>query len=836
MSRISALLALVGLIFALAPPVHAFDAGDLNQDGVVDQKDMAILYQAWRDFRAGTAVASLPGSEPRADINADGVIDHKDFGLFLDSWMGTYKPSITTTDFLVFNVGDKRYWVDSDGIFQWRDSLLALTGFADGVDEQHLPVLEVDEVHDQWRMTGGHILATGIYLGGQGYTYAEPMQLPDKLVQGVAAMVESDVMQGTTNEGHLSLTLTLLDIDQTVATTAHTYPGCAKVEVVRHGTINSVAYDDDSIYWLAPAMGWVQRDRNPASPGTNMARLQYIKVGTTEYGTIPTASVANLYPLTAGNLLIVMNGSTVDGQKCISTVKSLAGVTVAFQATLGLPVGDSGEYLKQSSGCMSGIAGWKNSGDVNDYALSPMVNFGSTFTLGTSIMSSGAVKYNGNNNYATYEAVICPTAIDQTVVATGTTFQHCAVLDWHLSATVTGFDLLHGEDTRLWFAPGVGIVQVQSLDNLGNTVGDRSPAVYVRVGSTTYGTQPTIDAGAAMKLAQGNAWGYADSTSNGSWDTVTIEAPETISGVSASSVTEIRGDGGSQTFDRIQSDYWRTTASNLSFCGHRADPDDDGPTGIGMRKYTGASTMDVARTLAMGDEVSSAWVNLYDSRQPSLVIGQMRVTMLLASGMSMDTPAGTFSNCQVVEELLEIATTSGGMVNLITRVVDPTAGVIAYQSADSTSAGTLWKLVWGRVGANTWGGVGGLNIDTSFPLVQGNTWQLGIDTDYQTWLVEAAQTMNGFTGTVPVSMTPNPPATSSGSTGTAMPRRGGRSGWITGRMLLMGPISRPSASRCRSRARRGLLAMWSGRRRRCRCRPRGRPIPARWSSRRRSST
>jgi hypothetical protein len=240
MSRISALLALVGLIFALAPPVHAFDAGDLNQDGVVDQKDMAILYQAWRDFRAGTAVASLPGSEPRADINADGVIDHKDFGLFLDSWMGTYKPSITTTDFLVFNVGDKRYWVDSDGIFQWRDSLLALTGFADGVDEQHLPVLEVDEVHDQWRMTGGHILATGIYLGGQGYTYAEPMQLPDKLVQGVAAMVESDVMQGTTNEGHLSLTLTLLDIDQTVATTAHTYPGCAKVEVVRHGTINSV--------------------------------------------------------------------------------------------------------------------------------------------------------------------------------------------------------------------------------------------------------------------------------------------------------------------------------------------------------------------------------------------------------------------------------------------------------------------------------------------------------------------------------------------------------------------------------------------------------------------
>jgi hypothetical protein len=98
----------------------------------------------------------------------------------------------------------------------------------------------------------------------------------------------------------------------------------------------------------------------------------------------------------------------------------------------------------------------------------------------------------------------------------------------------------------------------------------------VRVGSTTYGTQPTIDAGAAMKLAQGNAWGYADSTSNGSWDTVTIEAPETISGVSASSVTEIRGDGGSQTFDRIQSDYWRTTASNLSFCGHRADPDDDG--------------------------------------------------------------------------------------------------------------------------------------------------------------------------------------------------------------------------------------------------------------------
>ena len=360
MLRLGVYITLIGLFLVMAPLAHAFDTGDLNQDGIVDRDDLAIAFQAWRDFRAGTSVASLPGLEPRADIDHDGDIDHDDFAAIVGDFLHVGKASVNTADFLVFHVGDKRYWVDPDNIYQWKDMLVALSGYADGVDEKHLPVLEVDEVHDQWRMTGGHIFAHGIYLGGQAYTYATEMQLPDKLLQGTAATVESDVMQDAANKGHLSLTLTLVDVDQTVVTPAHTYSHCAEIRVVRHGTINTVPYDDDSIYWLAPGLGWVQRDRDPSNPGTFMARLQYLKVGTTEYGTIPTALVANLYPLAVNNLLIVKDGNTVDGQKVFTTTKSLSGVTVAMQGSLGLPGGRRRRLLQADVGVCQRVGRLEN--------------------------------------------------------------------------------------------------------------------------------------------------------------------------------------------------------------------------------------------------------------------------------------------------------------------------------------------------------------------------------------------------------------------------------------------------------------------------------------------
>jgi hypothetical protein len=764
-------LVFVALFLAVAPLALAFDTSDLNHDGEVDARDAGIFFQAWRHYRAQIP---LTGLELNADVypvgSPDGVIDRNDFRVFVEAFVQSYTPKINLADYMVFNVGDKRYWVDNDIIFQWRDEVALLAGQPDGVNEQHLPVLPVDEIHDHWLLQSGHIIAYGITIGGQTYTYATPMQLPDKLTQGVPVTVESDVRQGATNFGHVALTLTLLETGQTVAAPAHTFTGCAKVEVVRHGTINSVEYDDDSIYWLGPGMGWVQRDRDPAHPGTYMARVQKIKVGATEYGSVPSAAVAGLLPLPAGNMVILQQGDMTHGQSVLSS-KTLSGQTVGVLAAFGLPVGDDAEYFTLAGGAASGLAGWKAWGDPYDYALSPVVSFGSTFTMGASVtVEDGKVKYNGNNSYADYQAVICPVGIEQTVNAAGTAFQHCVALDWHVGAVRPGhIEGLRQEDTRLWLAPGVGIVQMQGLDDIGNATGPVFPAVYAKSGATTYGTQPPMDLGNAMKLAAGNAWGLGY-PSRDEWKVFSVEAAETVGSITgAVPLTEVRSNtygGGQSLFAAMQSDYYYLTPTQMRLVGHRAEPDDfGGPiTLIGS-----TATNNHARVLAMGDSsVTTGWMALVDSRTglPVLVNGQqlsMRRTMCYAGrATSYNAILGTdFAGCDVVQAYQEFKRGSipWGAPEIYTWLYDAQAGMVEYHQVRSGEGGEDWWLKWARVGARTWGGVESISFDiaTYFPIAQGNTWRLGPtapSTSYENWVVDSARTVGSYTNTFPVIMTP----------------------------------------------------------------------------------
>jgi len=79
--------------------------GDVNGDGVIDQKDLDILQALFNTTKASS------NWNPRADLNGDGIIDLQDFfictqhqGLTYDVWLATRTlqlscPSCSTTGY-----------------------------------------------------------------------------------------------------------------------------------------------------------------------------------------------------------------------------------------------------------------------------------------------------------------------------------------------------------------------------------------------------------------------------------------------------------------------------------------------------------------------------------------------------------------------------------------------------------------------------------------------------------------------------------------------------------------------------------------------------------------
>lgn len=82
MTRVSAVVLFLGLCLAVAPRALALDPADLNQDGVVDAKDMGIVMGAWKNHLLG-----LPW-DSRADMPpVDTFLTREDVGAFLDVFL-----------------------------------------------------------------------------------------------------------------------------------------------------------------------------------------------------------------------------------------------------------------------------------------------------------------------------------------------------------------------------------------------------------------------------------------------------------------------------------------------------------------------------------------------------------------------------------------------------------------------------------------------------------------------------------------------------------------------------------------------------------------------------
>jgi hypothetical protein len=55
---------------------------DINKDGIVDYKDLAVLAASY-----GKSVGE-PGFNPEADLNGDGLIDYKDLAILAFRYAG----------------------------------------------------------------------------------------------------------------------------------------------------------------------------------------------------------------------------------------------------------------------------------------------------------------------------------------------------------------------------------------------------------------------------------------------------------------------------------------------------------------------------------------------------------------------------------------------------------------------------------------------------------------------------------------------------------------------------------------------------------------------------
>jgi hypothetical protein len=67
--------------------------GDVNRDGVIDDKDMALLSAAYG------STPGAPNWNPDCDLNGDGIVDitdifiaSKNYGLRYEDWVKTVKP------------------------------------------------------------------------------------------------------------------------------------------------------------------------------------------------------------------------------------------------------------------------------------------------------------------------------------------------------------------------------------------------------------------------------------------------------------------------------------------------------------------------------------------------------------------------------------------------------------------------------------------------------------------------------------------------------------------------------------------------------------------------
>ncbi len=488
MTRTAPPLLILGLLLVVAPCAFAFDPADLNQDGIVDAADMGIFFHAWKDYRAGTPVASLPGAEPRADLNSDGLIDHNDFRAFLESFL-SLNPSINLADYLVYNIGDQRYWVDHGGNFHWRDSVEAIASHPTWVNERHTPIMLSSEVDDLWWSGGGKIIAEGIVVGGVTCTYVTPMTLPATLMRGVPVTLSSDVSPN----GHIDMTLSLLDVNQTASMgTVATWNGsCAKVEIVKDGTINGSPYHDDRIEWLAPGTGPVQEDLSPADPGTSIVTLQYLKVGSTTLGTLPAYEIIDLGTLTgfSGSVAYGINASgQVVGwaEDAVDTSHAFlwSGGTMTDLGTL--PGGtDSAAYGINDSGQ---VVGW--SGSSGSFSHAFLYSGGKMSDLNTlpagsdssanGINDSGQVVGWGEPSGGPYHAFLYSggTMIDLGALPGGTASEAYCINDSGQvgggSETSAGYDAFlysGGTMTDLGTLPGGWESEAHGINDLGQVVG-----------------------------------------------------------------------------------------------------------------------------------------------------------------------------------------------------------------------------------------------------------------------------------------------------------------------------------------------------------------------------
>ncbi len=80
--------------------------GDINNDGVVDVKDVALVVKHILNIEKLD-----PDQQELADVNVDGVIDVKDVNLITKYWLGLIDALPTTTD---SHVEDKDEPVDKD--------------------------------------------------------------------------------------------------------------------------------------------------------------------------------------------------------------------------------------------------------------------------------------------------------------------------------------------------------------------------------------------------------------------------------------------------------------------------------------------------------------------------------------------------------------------------------------------------------------------------------------------------------------------------------------------------------------------------------------------------